>query len=62
MLVTFVFFTLFPVTLLWAHNFAWLALAFVVRGLKEFGKPARWAHFGFGSLYSGALLSGLELQ
>src|SRR5208282_2809528 len=29
-LITFVFFTLFPVTLLWAHNFAWLALAFVV--------------------------------
>jgi MFS family permease len=42
-LVTFVFFTLFPVTLLWAHNFAWLALAFVVRGLKEFGEPARKA-------------------
>ena len=42
-LVTFVFFTLFPVTLLRAHNFAWLALAFVVRGLKEFGEPARKA-------------------
>ena len=42
-LVTFVFFTLFPVTLLWAHSFAWLALAFVVRGLKEFGEPARKA-------------------
>jgi len=42
-LVTFVFFTLFPVTLLWAHTFAWLALAFVVRGLKEFGEPARKA-------------------
>jgi MFS family permease len=42
-LATFVFFTLFPVTLLWAHNFAWLALAFVVRGLKEFGEPARKA-------------------
>jgi hypothetical protein len=28
---------------LWAHNFAWLALAFVVRGLKEFGEPARKA-------------------
>jgi len=42
-LITFVFFTLFPVTLLWAHNFAWLALAFVVRGLKEFGEPARKA-------------------
>jgi MFS family permease len=42
-LVTFVFFTLFPVSLLWAHSFAWLALAFVVRGLKEFGEPARKA-------------------
>ena len=42
-LATFVFFTLFPVSLLWAHNFTWLALAFVVRGLKEFGEPARKA-------------------
>lgn len=42
-LATFVFFTLFPLTLLWAHSFAWLAFAFVVRGLKEFGEPARKA-------------------
>ena len=42
-LATFVFFTLFPVTLLWADNFAWLAVAFIVRGLKEFGEPARKA-------------------
>jgi MFS family permease len=42
-LVTFLFFTLFPVTLLWAHSFGWLALAFVIRGLKEFGEPARKA-------------------
>lgn len=42
-LITFVFFTLFPLTLLWAHDFKWLALAFVVRGLKEFGEPARKA-------------------
>jgi MFS family permease len=42
-LITFGFFTLFPVTLLFAHNFAWLALAFIVRGLKEFGEPARKA-------------------
>jgi MFS family permease len=42
-LATFVFFTLFPVTLLWADNFAWLSLAFIVRGLKEFGEPARKA-------------------
>jgi MFS family permease len=42
-LITFVFFTLFPVALLYAHDFKWLALAFVVRGLKEFGEPARKA-------------------
>jgi len=42
-LATFVFFTLFPVSLLWADTFAWLALAFAVRGLKEFGEPARKA-------------------
>jgi MFS family permease len=42
-MATFVFFTLFPVTLLWARSFGWLALAFVVRGLKEFGEPARKA-------------------
>lgn len=42
-LATFGFFTLFPLTLLWAHNFAWLAVAFGVRGLKEFGEPARKA-------------------
>ncbi len=42
-LATFLFFTAFPVTLLWAGNFNWLALAFVVRGLKEFGEPSRKA-------------------
>jgi MFS family permease len=42
-LATFVFFTLFPVSLLWAKDFAWLAVAFAVRGLKEFGEPARKA-------------------
>jgi MFS family permease len=42
-LATFVFFTLFPLSLLWARDFAWLAVAFVVRGLKEFGEPARKA-------------------
>jgi len=40
---TFVFFTLFPVSLLWAHSFGWLVVAFIVRGLKEFGEPARKA-------------------
>src|SRR5215471_12047807 len=42
-LITFVFFTLFPITLMWANSFGWLAVAFVVRGLKEFGEPARKA-------------------
>jgi MFS family permease len=42
-LITFFFFTLFPLTLLIAHDFKWLALAFVVRGFKEFGEPARKA-------------------
>ncbi len=42
-LATFGFFTLFPCTLLWANDFDWLALAFAVRGLKEFGEPARKA-------------------
>jgi MFS family permease len=42
-LITFLFFTLFPVSLIWANTFATLALAFVVRGLKEFGEPARKA-------------------
>jgi MFS family permease len=42
-LATFVFFTLFPLSLLWADNFIWLAVAFAVRGLKEFGEPARKA-------------------
>ncbi len=42
-LATFVFFTLFPLSLLVAHSFPLLALAFVVRGLKEFGEPARKA-------------------
>jgi MFS family permease len=38
---TFVFFTLFPLSLFFARNFAWLAVAFVIRGLKEFGETAR---------------------
>jgi MFS family permease len=40
---TFVFFTLFPVSLLFANTFVMLIIAFVVRGLKEFGEPARKA-------------------
>lgn len=40
-IATFVFFTAFPLVLLAAHDFAWLTVAFVTRGLKEFGEPAR---------------------
>ena len=40
---TFIFFTLFPLVLLFCHSFRWLALAFVLRGLKEFGEPTRKA-------------------
>ncbi len=40
-LMTFVFFTLFPLVLLYSRSFEWLILAFVLRGLKEFGEPTR---------------------
>src|SRR5204862_3269768 len=42
-LVTFFFFSLFPLSLLWAKTFTGLAVAFAIRGLKEFGEPARKA-------------------
>jgi predicted MFS family arabinose efflux permease len=42
-IATFVFFTAFPLILLPAQDFSWLVAAFVVRGLKEFGEPARKA-------------------
>jgi MFS family permease len=41
--VTFVFFTLFPLVLMLSQSFWPLALAFVVRGLKEFGDATRKA-------------------
>ena len=40
-LVTFVFFTLFPLVLLFSRSFEWLLVAFILRGLKEFGEPTR---------------------
>ncbi len=40
-LATFVFFTLFPLVLLYSRSFWPLAGAFVLRGLKEFGEPTR---------------------
>ena len=41
--VTFIFFTFFPLTLLFCRSFWWLVPAFVLRGLKEFGEPTRKA-------------------
>ena len=40
---TFVFFTFFPLMLLFCRSFVWLIPAFVLRGLKEFGEPTRKA-------------------
>jgi MFS family permease len=42
-LATFVFFSLFPVVLLYSRSLEWLVLAFILRGLKEFGEPTRKA-------------------
>ncbi|UCE83620.1 MAG: MFS transporter [Deltaproteobacteria bacterium] len=42
-LITFIFFTLFPLVLLFCRSFSWLVLAFILRGLKEFGEPTRKA-------------------
>jgi MFS family permease len=42
-LMTFVFFTMFPLVLLYSRSFQWLVLAFMLRGLKEFGEPTRKA-------------------
>jgi MFS family permease len=41
--MTFIFFTLFPLVLLCSRSFEMLILAFIVRGLKEFGEPTRKA-------------------
>jgi len=40
-LVTFVFFTIFPVVLYYSRSFTALAIAFLIRGMKEFGEPTR---------------------
>jgi len=42
-LVTFAFFTLFPLALWFSGSFAMLVLAFAIRGLKEFGDTSRKA-------------------
>ena len=41
--ITFGFFTIFPVVLLFCQSFKWLVLAFILRGFKEFGEPTRKA-------------------
>ena len=40
-LMTFVFFTLFPLALLFCQSYALLVPAFILRGFKEFGEPTR---------------------
>jgi MFS family permease len=40
---TFGFFALFPLVLLFSHSFWPMVVAFVIRGLKEFGEPTRKA-------------------
>lgn len=42
-LITFMFFTAFPLVLLVSRSFSALVVAFVIRGLKEFGEPTRKA-------------------
>ena len=42
-LITFGFFTIFPLVLYFSHTFTALAGAFIIRGLKEFGEPTRKA-------------------
>ena len=41
--ITFVFFTLFPLVLMYCQSFEWLVPAFILRGFKEFGEPTRKA-------------------
>jgi len=40
---TYVFFTGFPLVLLFARSFWVMVIAFIIRGLKEFGEPTRKA-------------------
>ena len=42
-IATFVAFSLFPLTIVWARSFASLLLAFVIGGLREIGEAARKA-------------------
>jgi len=40
-LITFVFFTIFPIVIYFSESFVALIFAFIIRGLKEFGEPTR---------------------
>ncbi len=40
---TFIFFSIFPLVLLFAKSFWVMVIAFIIRGLKEFGEPTRKA-------------------
>src|SRR5204863_2260168 len=42
-IITFIFFTIFPLVLYFSRSFLALFFAFVIRGLKEFGEPTRKA-------------------
>ncbi len=42
-IITFAFFTAFPAILYYSHTFTALIFAFIIRGFKEFGEPARKA-------------------
>jgi MFS family permease len=42
-IITFFNFTIFPLVLLFSHSFSMMVIAFIIRGLKEFGEPTRKA-------------------
>lgn len=42
-LITFMFFTLFPLVLIFSKSFGMLVVTFIIRGMKEFGEPTRKA-------------------
>lgn len=42
-IISFIFFTLFPLALIFSQSFKTLVFAFILRGLKEFGEPTRKA-------------------
>jgi MFS family permease len=41
--MTFIFFTCFPLVLMASRSFSMMVVAFIIRGLKEFGEPTRKA-------------------